>query len=140
MSWLLDTNAISELSRERPDPGVIAWFQDSDEDSLYLSVAVVAELRSGIQRMPLGRKRRLHETWLVGTVLPRFDGRILTLDNDLAQLWGQCHAKLRAAGLTDIVMDALIGATALHHGLTLVTRNLGDFAPLGIPIVKPWSG
>lgn len=140
MSWLLDTNVISELSRDRPNEGVVAWLADSEERDLHLSVAVLAELRSGIARMPDGRRRRLHEAWVTEAVIPRFADRIVAVDTPIGLLWGDCHARLSAAGLSNIVMDALIGATALARGLTLVTRNTRDFEPLGISVLNPWSG
>jgi predicted nucleic acid-binding protein len=73
-------------------------------------------------------------------LIPRFAARILPVDTEVALLWGDCHARLRAAGLSNIVMDALIAATAVVHGLTVVTRNARAFGPLGIPVLNPWSG
>lgn len=139
MRFLLDTNVISELRKIRlgkADPHVVAWADSVDAGDLYLSVISIQELEIGIllleRRDPA--QGALLRSWLNGHVLPAFAGRILDVDSAVA---------LRAARLhlpdPRPVRDGLIAATALVHGMTVVTRNLADFDPSGVATLNPWS-
>jgi hypothetical protein len=139
MSFLLDTNVVSELVRPRPDAGLVGWLVDLDEDRVFLSVVTLAELRYGIARLPAGRRRRRLHDWLHGDLLQRFAGRILPVDNDIALIWGDVTAECAAVGRPIEAMDALIAATARVHALELVTRDARDFEGALIPVRNPWS-
>ncbi len=138
MSFLLDTNVVSELVKPRPDPGLVEWLAERDEDQVFLSVVTLAELRYGIARLPVGRRRRSLQEWLRGELLQRFDGRILPVDNDIALTWGDVTAECAAVGRPIEAMDALIAATARVRALELVTRNTRDFEAAQISIHNPW--
>jgi predicted nucleic acid-binding protein len=139
VSYLLDTNVVSEWNRPRPDPGVIRWLHEADEDRIYISVATLAELRRGVERLPLGVRRSLLNDWLEGDLQLRFEGRILVVDAAVADICGRMTAKREAAGRPIGAMDAVLAATADCHGLDLVTRNVRDFELLDLTIVNPWS-
>ena len=139
MSWLLDTNVISEWTRPRPDPGVVAWLAAVEEDRLHLSALTFGELWFGIERLPAGRRRSSLEAF-VDQLAARFEGRVLAVDRVVATAWGVLTRRGRGLGREPEAIDGLIGATALVHGLTIVTRNVGHFAPHGIATLDPWSG
>ena len=139
MNFLLDTNVVSEWTKPRPDPGVIEWLAETDEDRVYLSVVTLAEIRFGIDRMAVGvRRDRLNE-WLRGELPGRFEQRIVTVTSQLADAWGKVLAHGYAVGRPVSAMDALIAATAVHHEFTLVTRNVSDFETFDIPVINPWN-
>ena len=136
MNYLVDTNVLSELRRKAPDPGVLAWFAAQPARRLYLSVLTLGELRKGIDALPEGHKRAALQAWLE-TDLPRFFlGRVLMLDAPVADCWGRLLAQ---TGRPVPAIDSLIAATALHHGLTLVTRNTRDFEFPGLAVLNPWA-
>jgi predicted nucleic acid-binding protein len=138
MSFLLDTNAISEWQKPRPNPGVIAWMAATDEDSQFLSVITLAELRYGIERMAAGGRRRRYEQWLELELPRRFEGRILSANPTIADMWGRLVARAAGSGRPINAMDAFLAATAEVHQLTLVTRNVSHFFLLKT-IVNPWT-
>jgi predicted nucleic acid-binding protein len=138
VSFLLDTNVVSEWMKPRPNPGVISWLADVDEDRVFLSVITLTEIRYGIERMAAGaRKTRLRE-WLENEVPLRFEGRLLSIDGAVADACGKLVARSEAVGRRIEVMDAFIAATAENHSLTVVTRNMSHFEPLITPLVNPW--
>jgi len=138
MSFLLDTNAVSEWVKPRPNPGLIGWMESTDEDRIFISVISVAELRYGVERLAAGSRRRRLEEWL-GQELPlRFEGRILPVDTRVAEVWGRTVSRSEAAGRPISAMDAFLAATAETHQLTLVTRNISDF-PLLKAVLNPWN-
>jgi toxin FitB len=139
VSFLLDTNVVSELVRPRPNPGLVEWLAERDEDRVFLSVVTLAELRYGIARLPVGRRRRSLEEWLRGELLQRFDGRILPIDDDVALTWGDVTAECAAVGRPIEAMDGLVAATARVHALELVTRNGSDFEAALISVHNPWA-
>jgi predicted nucleic acid-binding protein len=139
VSFLLDTNVVSELVRPRPDPGLVEWLAEHDEDQVFLSVVTLAELQYGITRLPVGRRRRSLQEWLRGELVQRFDGRILPIDNDIALTWGDVTAECAAVGRPIEAMDALIAATARVRALELVTRNTRDFEAAQISVHNPWA-
>ena len=137
--YLVDTCAISEFQKPNPDLGVVAWFARMDLALLYLSAFTIGELRYGIELLKDRKKRTALERWLLSDVLAEFNGRVLGIDTDDADLWGRLRAKARAAGKSVAVIDAILAATALRHNLTIVTRNEGDFRNAGVDVVNPWS-
>lgn len=139
MSFLLDTNVPSELARPRPDAKVIAWLAGQDMNALFLSVVTLGELRKGITVMPASIRKSQLERWLRDDLLHRFEGRVLPLTPAVAERWGVLEGQRQLSGRPLSVPDAQIAATALEHGLTLVTRNVRDFAGLGAEIVNPWE-
>jgi predicted nucleic acid-binding protein len=138
MSFLLDTNAVSEWTKPRPNPGLIGWMESTDEDRVFISVVTLAELRYGVERLATGARRRRLEAWL-GHELPlRFEGRILPVDADVAEAWGKTVSRSDAAGRPIGAMDAFLAATAEFHHLTLVTRDVSDFQLLKA-VFNPWT-
>ena len=139
MSFLLDTNVVSEWVKPRPNPGVVAWLSEADEDAVFISVMTLAELRYGIERMPAGNRRKRLDDWLCNALPIRFEERILPIDVATADIWGKLMARRQAAGRPMSVADAFIAATVEVHGLTLVTRNAVDFEPTLKGIINPWT-
>lgn len=138
MNFLLDTNAVSEWVKPRPNPGLIRWMEEADEDRVFLSVISLAELRYGVERMPVGARRNRLEQWLQNELPLRFEGRILPVDGSIAEAWGRTVSRSESLGRPMGVMDAFLSATAETHRLTLVTRNVSDF-PILKTVVSPWS-
>lgn len=138
MSWLLDTCTLSEYVRKAPAPGVIQWLDEQDEASLFLSVISLGEIEKGILKLRATDVRRSQKltAWL-GRVEQRFAGRILSLDGAVLHAWAQLAASAELAGQRLPVMDGLIMATAQRHGLTVVTRNTGDFRSYP-QVFDPW--
>ena len=139
MSFLLDTNVLSEVQRPQPDARVLAWLDQVDEDRTFLSVATVAEIARGVGQLEAGRRRSALQLWLDVELANRFGSRLLPIDRETALVWGELMAGARRAGRGLSVMDAWIAATALRHNLSLVTRNGKDFAGLGVELVDPWN-
>jgi hypothetical protein len=139
VSFLLDTNVISEWVKPRPDPNVIAWLADIDEDRTFLSAVSFAEIRLGIELIPDGRRRGRLAAWLAEDLPIRFEGRIIPVDRRIAEIWGVITARGRKSGVTLATIDGFFAATAEAYRLTLVTRNIRDFAPLEISLLDPWQ-
>jgi predicted nucleic acid-binding protein len=138
MNFLLDTDAVSEWVKPRPNSGLIRWMESADEDRVFLSVISLAELRYGVERMPTGARRNRLEQWLRDELPLRFEGRILPVDHNIAEAWGRTVSRSEALGRPIGAMDAFLSAIAEVHRLTLVTRNVSDF-PLLKTVVNPWS-
>jgi predicted nucleic acid-binding protein len=139
VSFLLDTNVVSEWVRARPDEGVVAWLANVDEDRLFVSAVTLAELRYGIERMPAGRRRVRLEQWLREELPLRFGARVLPVDAAVADRWGRLVAAREALGRPIGSIDAFIAATAQAHQLALVTRNTADFDGSVQAVVDPWA-
>jgi predicted nucleic acid-binding protein len=139
MTFLLDTNVVSEWVKPKPNPGVIAWLEGVDEDRVFISVVTLAELRNGVASLAAGRRRERLDAWLSHDLPTRFEGRVLPVDPAIADGWGRITATAKAAGRSIHAMDAFIAATAHIHQLTLVTRDVSDFQSAGTPVVCPWS-
>jgi toxin FitB len=141
VSWLLDTNVVSELIRPKPNAGVVTWLAErsGDEARLYLSALTLAEIHRGVLR--LDSENRLFgrlQAWLNTDLLVRFAGRILAFDEQVARTWGAMTSAL-PKGIAVSTMDSLIGATALHHDLVLATRNERDLRHFaGLAVETPW--
>lgn len=133
------TNVPSELIRTRPDPRVGMWVYAKDERSLYLSVVSLGELRRGLVKLPPSRRRSDLERWFEKDLLPRFHGRILPVTRSIADRWGILDGQCQLSGTPLSTADGMIAATALEHELTLVTRNVKDFAGLGVEVYNPWD-
>src|SRR5215469_4423156 len=137
--FLLDTNCISEIVRLKPEPRVIAWMEAADESLLYLSVLTLGEIRKGLAGLPQSRRRTRLETWLELELRARFSRRILSIDADIADRWGLLAAEAKRKGRALSTIDGLLAATALHHNLTLVSRNVSDFTHTQVPVLNPWD-
>jgi toxin FitB len=139
VSFLLDTNVVSEWVKPQPDQNVVAWLADVDEDRVFLSVVTFAEIRRGVELLPVGRRRERLAAWLDDELPARFEGRILGIDRRVADVWGvtMARSQQRGAGLGS--MDAFLAATAAAHRLALVTRNVRDFESAGIALLDPWA-
>ncbi len=134
MSFLLDTNVVSEIRRGR-DPHVRAWAREVEDVDLHLSVMTLGEIRKGIDLLR-GRDRPqagVFDSWLA-ELHTRFADRIVPIDARIAEQWGQLNA-----AATRNTVDSLIAATAHVHGLTVVTRNTRDFEGCGVPVLNPWQ-
>ena len=137
--FLLDTNCISELIRSNPEPRVMDWMRAADESLLYLSVLTLGEIRKGAAILPQSKRRTRLESWLQFDLQVRFSGRILAIDNAVADRWGWLTAEAKRKGKPLAAIDGLLAATALQHGLTVVSRNSADFAHAQVPILNPWE-
>ncbi len=138
MAFLLDTCLLSEVWKPKPNDGVIEWLEQSREDELFLSVLTLGELKKGIQGLPSGRKKeRLMRDY--ARVRSRFSSRVLGISDVIAERWGDLSASAARSGRPLHVVDGLLAATALVVGLTVVTRNVRDFAIAPIATVDPWT-
>lgn len=136
MSYLIDTNVLSELRRKSPDPRVVDWFSRRPPTTLHLSVLTLGEIRKGIEGVDDEIRRQSLTDWLKTDLPTFFTGRILSIDGAVADRWGRLIA---AAGRPLPAIDSLLAATALEHDLVLVTRNVKDFFGLPVQIFNPWS-
>lgn len=139
MSWLLDTCVLSEYAKKSPSPDVIAWLDEQDEASLFISAISLGEIEKGILKLQARDPQRSQKltAWL-GKLEQRFATRILPLDTATLHVWAQISAKAELAGNPMPVMDGLIMATAQCHGLTVVTRNMQDFTHYPL-VFNPWA-
>lgn len=138
MSFLLDTCVVTECMKQKPEPAVQTWLDRNDSTATFLSVLVIGEIRQGIARITGTTKADALENWLEQILLPRFDRRVLPIDEAAARRWGELRGKAMAQGLTPPVIDSLLAATALEHRLSVVTRNTQDFERLGVQTINPW--
>lgn len=136
MSYLIDTNVLSELRRKSPDPGVVTWFSQRPPATLHLSVLTLGEIRKGIEGVGDEVRKQSLIDWLETDLLTFFTGRILDVNGAVADRWGRLVA---AAGRPLPTIDSLLAATALEHDLVLVTRNTKDFAGLPVEVFNPWT-
>lgn len=137
--FLLDTNCISELIRSTPEPRLMDWMRAADESLFYLSVLTLGEIRKGAAILPQSKRRTYLESWLELDLQVRFSGRILAIDNAVADRWGWLTAEAERKGKPLAAIDGLLAATALHHNLSIVTRNVSDFANTPVSILNPWE-
>ena len=138
--FLVDTNVLSEFSRRgEPDPRVKSWVKAAAPGSLYASVLTLAEIRRGIEILPLSKRRTQLEHWLENELLESFDTNVLPVTKAIADRWAVLSAGAQKRGTPLSIIDGLIAATALEHELTLVTRNARDFAGLLVIVLDPWQ-
>jgi predicted nucleic acid-binding protein len=137
--YLLDTNVPSEFSRDRPDPRVVQWLRAQPVTTLFLSAVTIGEIRKGLIVLPAGRRRSELERWFHTDLLTWFRGRILPVTHAVADRWGALDGQCQLRGTPLNTADGMIAATALEQDLTLVTRNVKDFAGLGVNIFNPWD-
>ena len=137
--WLLDTNILSELRRPKPEPKVVVFVNAQPIDRLYVSTVTFAEIRFGIELIADPGRRAALNDWLAHTVRPMFGQRVHPITEDIMFKWRLVVEEGRKAGHTFSQPDLIIAATALHHGLTVVTRNADDFTRARVPVFNPWS-
>ena len=136
MSYLLDTNVISELVRKRPSTRVVRWFKTIPDGALHLSALTIGEIRKGVEKLDDTPRKEQLRLWLEQDLPAWFESRILPVSVPVADRWGRLLAALPK---TPPAIDSLLAATALHHELRLVTRNDRDFAYPGLDVVNPWQ-
>lgn len=136
MSYLIDTNVLSELRRKEPNPDVVAWFEERPATTLYISVLSLGEIRKGIEALGKSKRKLKLLDWLETELPAFFSGRVLPIDEEVADRWGRL---LASAGRPLPAIDSLLAATALTHGLALVTRNVDDFPHPDLEVVNPWE-
>ena len=139
MSWLLDTCVVSELVKPNPDAGVLAWLDECEESSMYLSVITLGELEKGIAKLGAAPRRAKLHHWVRHDLANRFEGRLLPIDSAIATRWGALVGESEARGVPLPVIDSLIAATCLVHDLTVITRNTADFERCGTRCFNPWG-
>jgi len=135
MSYLLDTNLVSETIKTNPDKSVIAWLDQLPGEALYVSVLTLGEIRKGIEALSDKRRREKLRLWLEHDLTAWFEGRVLPVDLAVADRWGRLLAE---AGRPLPTIDSLLAATALHYELRLVTRNARDFDYPGLEVINPF--
>ena len=139
MAYLLDTCAISEMITVKPNSNVLSWFESQNEKLLFLSIITIGEIEKGIYQSPASKKRTLLETWLFDELVLSFQGRIIEINRNLITSWAKMIADLKTKGIIRPSFDSLIEATALHHQLILVTRNVKNFQNSQVTILNPWD-
>ena len=136
MSYLLDTNVVSELVRVKPNNKVVKWFETVPDEALHLSVLSLGEVRKGVEKLKASRRRERLRVWLEQELVEWFGPRLLPVDHAVADRWGILFARIERPVPA---IDSLLAATALHHGLRLVTRNIEDFQVTGLEVINPWD-
>jgi predicted nucleic acid-binding protein len=138
MSYLVDTCVLSELTYPRPAAAVVAWLREADPDSLYVSSLTLGEIEKGVERLATGSKKARLRRW-AEELCTEWRDRIVSVDEVVAIEWGRLLARAETRGQSLPVIDALIGASAVVRGLTVVTRNESDIARTGAAIFDPWQ-
>jgi hypothetical protein len=136
--WLLDTNVLSELRRPKPNPNVVGFIASKPLDLLFVSIVTFAEIRFGIERVADAIHRAELSDWLTHKLRPMFDERALPVSEDVMFKWRLLVEDGRKSGHTYSQPDLIIAATALHHGLTVVSRDTSDFEKARVPVLNPW--
>ncbi len=139
MSYLIDTCCISELVKKKPNPNVVKWFADQDELSMYLSVITFGELRKGIEKLPDSKKKKELIRWIKEELTQRFKNRVLSIDMEEVNKWGEILATAEKNGKPLPAIDSLIAVTAQVHNLSVVTRNTQDMEGSGVEVINPWN-
>ena len=134
--YLIDMNVISELRRREPEPRVIRWYEQRPARQLFLSVLTLGEIRRCVERLDEGERQQALRTWLEQELPAFFSGRLLPIDDAVAQRWGRLMAE---KGRSLPAIDSLLAATALEHNLVLVTCNFKDVADLPMAVANPWQ-
>jgi predicted nucleic acid-binding protein len=136
--WLLDTNVLSELRRPKPDRRVLAFVAAQPLERLHVSVVTLAEIRFGIEMVSDANRRAELGEWLAHQLRPMFDGRTLDVNEDIMFKWRLLVEEGRKAGHTFSQPDLIIAATALHHGLTVMSRDTADHVKTRVSLINPW--
>ena len=136
--WLLDTNIVSELRRPKPEPKVVSFVRAQPLDALFISVVTLAEIRFGIELLPDVTRRTQLSDWLAHKVRPMFEQRVLPISEEIMLKWRLLVEEGRKTGHTFSQPDLLIAATALHHGLTIATRDTPEYVNAGVAVLNPW--
>ncbi|MES2392012.1 MAG: type II toxin-antitoxin system VapC family toxin [Acidobacteriota bacterium] len=137
--FLLDTNIVSELNKPRPAPEVTGWIRSAQQHDLFFSVVSIAEIVKGITSHPDPVRQSALQIWLDQFVRPWLYGRILPIPEEIAEIAGRFEGLRAAAGRPMAFADALIAATAVKNGFTLVTRNVRDFVEIPVTLINPWK-
>ena len=138
-AWLLDTNVLSEIRRRRPRRKVVAFVAEQPLDLLYVSTVTLAEIRFGIELVTDANRRAELNTWLTHKVRPLFGQRVLDVSEDVLFKWRLLVEEGRKAGHTFSQPDLFIAATALHHGMTVVSRDTREYERAWVPVFNPWK-
>jgi predicted nucleic acid-binding protein len=139
MAWLLDTNILSELRRRRPEPKVVAFVAAQPIEQLFVSTVTLAEIRFGIELVSEPNRRAELNDWLTHKVRPMFDQRVLPITEEIMFKWRLLVEEGRKTGHTFSQPDLIIAATAIHHGLTIVTRDRSDYDKARVKVLDPWD-
>ena len=139
MSYLLDTCVLSEFARPSPARGLVDWIDGQPEEELFTSAVVLGELARGVALLEDGSKKRRLGAWLHSDLRARFRGRVLEVSAEVALKWGELSGGAARRGVTVSMADGLIGATAIVHSMTVVTRNVGDLGATGALVFSPWE-
>jgi toxin FitB len=135
--YLIDTCILSEFTKPHPAGSVDRWVAATAEAAQFVSVLTLGELEKGIHKLPASRRREMLDRWLI-ELRGRFAGRVIDVNESVALEWGRLSARAEKGGQRIPVIDALLGATALVHDLTVVTRNTSDIARTGAKLLDPW--
>ena len=138
MKFLLDTCVLSELVKPLPDTSVLRWMGAQQEANLFVSAMTLAELHKGVAKLSASRRKNELHAWLT-QLEAGFEARVLPFQTSTAQPWATMSANAEAQGKPLAAFDSIIAATALQHGLCLVTRNVKDFAATGVELLNPWE-
>jgi len=138
VNYLIDTNALSELTKIKGDTKVIQWFNETPNYELFLSVLTIAEIRKGIEKLKDSSKKDVLTTWLQTELDERFKNRILSFGISEAMIWGKLTARMENKGIKLPIIDSMIAAIALSKNAILVTRNTKDFEATGVKLLNPW--
>lgn len=139
MTWLLDTNVISETVKPRPERSVISWIASRTPNELFLPAQTVGELVRGARKLKDARQRSKLENWIAQDLARQFEGRILVFDGPAATVWGELMGDGDRKGRTPPAADAQIAALAIRHEMILVTRNEKDFSQFDLELLNPWQ-
>jgi toxin FitB len=138
MKYLLDTNIISELISKQPQPAVRDWIDRCDPQTLSISVVTLGEIRKGIEKLPVSKRKDVLRNWLATDLLIRFEGRVAAITIPVMLVWGELVARMEANGTPIAAIDSLKAAIALDGNYALVTRNERDFLHTGVVVINPW--
>lgn len=140
MTWLIDTNVISEIGKRKPDQKVLNWFASEKQDEILISIVSIAEIRSGFELLVEQEKRKRFSVWLEETVRPMFSGRILGISEDILVTWRTLAREAKIQNQTIPQADSLIAATAKQTGLVICTRDVRPFLICRLPTFNPFTG
>ena len=138
MKYLLDTCVLSEFVKPAPNSAVLAWVDSRTENELFVAAMTLGELRRGVAKLSASRRRSELSVWLEN-LQAGFGQRVLPFTGDTAGYWGEMCARVETIGKTMAAFDSIIAATAIEHGLALVTRNTQDFAAAPLMLINPWE-